>query len=116
MSSGPAPVRRHELRRPVLELPHEAPLRGVTSMRERETVRRIAATRETGPGRVLVGPKVLGKGYARIVSVKDGSGRIESFDLATRKWLVAPNSVTFAEVWSAPAVPINVLPGLAESD
>ncbi|MBI4195883.1 MAG: hypothetical protein HY526_12485 [Betaproteobacteria bacterium] len=79
-------------------------------------MRRIAATRETGPGRVLVGPKVLGKGYARIVAQKDGSGRIERFDLVTRKWLPAPDSVTFADVWSAPPVPFGLLPGIAESD
>lgn len=79
-------------------------------------MRRIAATREPVSGRVLVGPKVLGKGYARIVALKDGSGRIESFDLATRKWLVAPNSVTFTDVWSAPAVPFDLLSGIAESD
>jgi hypothetical protein len=58
------------------------------------------------PGRVLLGPKKLLSGYARIVAQKDGSGRIESFDLASRTWLLAPESVTFSEIWSAPAVPI----------
>ena len=55
-------------------------------------------------GRVLVGPKKLGNGYARIVSQKDGSGRIERFDFASRTWREAAESVTFSEVWSAPAV------------
>jgi hypothetical protein len=56
-------------------------------------------------GRVLIGPKKVRGGYARIVSQKDGSGGIESFDLATRTWLKAAESVTFSEVWSAPIVP-----------
>lgn len=57
-------------------------------------------------GRVLVGPKKLRSCFARIVSLKDGSGRIEKFDLASRTWLVAPDSVTFSEVWNAPPVPM----------
>ena len=60
---------------------------------------------ETVAGRVLVGPKKLRNGYGRIVSLRDGSGRIEKFDVATRTWLLAPESVTFSEVWSAPTVP-----------
>jgi hypothetical protein len=58
---------------------------------------------ENGVGRVLIGPKKLSGCYARIVSQKDGSGRIEKFDFASRSWLEAPVSVTFSEVWSAPA-------------
>jgi hypothetical protein len=58
---------------------------------------------ETVPGRVLIGPKKLGSCYVRIVSQKDGSGRIEKFDPVTARWLPAPESVTFSEVWSAPA-------------
>jgi hypothetical protein len=60
---------------------------------------------ETVPGRVLVGPKKLRNGFVRIISLRDGSGRIEKFDLATRTWLLAPDSITFGEVWSAPPVP-----------
>lgn len=56
-------------------------------------------------GRVLVGPKKLRNGYARIVSLRDGSGRIEKFDLESRTWVQAPESVTFSEVWGAPSVP-----------
>ena len=59
---------------------------------------------ENLPGRVLVGPKKLPSGYVRIVSQRDGSGRIESYDLASRNWSAAPESVTFTEVWSAPSV------------
>jgi hypothetical protein len=59
----------------------------------------------TGPGRVLLGPKILGNSYARIVSQRDGSGLIERFDPRTRSWLPAPESITFSEIWSAPTVP-----------
>jgi len=58
---------------------------------------------ENVPGRVLVGPKKLRSFYVRIVSLKDGSGRIEKFDLASRTWFEAPESITFSEVWSAPS-------------
>jgi hypothetical protein len=58
-------------------------------------------------GRVVVGPKKLRDGYARIVSQKDGSGRIEKLDVATGTWLDAHDGVTFSEVWSAPAAPIS---------
>ena len=54
-------------------------------------------------GRVLVGPKKLRSFYVRIVSLKDGTGRIEKFDLASRTWFEAPESITFSEVWSAPS-------------
>ena len=59
---------------------------------------------EITAGRVLVGPKKLRSCYARIVSQRDGTGRIEKFDIATRTWLQAPDSVTFSEVWGAPLV------------
>ncbi len=68
---------------------------------------------ETAPGRVLVGPKKIDNGYARIVSLKDGSGRIEKFDSASGAWLEAPESVTFGEVWSAPAAAMMQLAALA---
>lgn len=55
-------------------------------------------------GRVLVGPKALHGGFARIVAQKDGSGCIESFNLVSRKWSAAPLDVTFGEVWGAPVV------------
>jgi hypothetical protein len=57
-------------------------------------------------GRVLVGPKKLRSCYARIVSQKDGSGRIEKFDLVSGTWFEAHESITFSEVWSAPSVPL----------
>lgn len=79
-------------------------------------MRRITAARDIMAVRVLVGPKKLGKGFARIVAQKDGSGRIESFNLTAGKWLEAPPSITFTEVWSAPAVPFNLLHQIIESD
>jgi hypothetical protein len=56
------------------------------------------------PVRVMLGPKKLGAGYARIVAQKDGSGCIESFDAASGTWAEAAQDVTFSDVWSAPAV------------
>jgi hypothetical protein len=53
-------------------------------------------------GRVLLGPKKVQAGYARIVALKDGSGCIECFDLVSKTWLLAPQSLTFDEVWGAP--------------
>lgn len=58
-----------------------------------------------GVGRVVVGPRKVRGGYARIVGQKDGSGCIQSFDCTSRTWALAPASLTFGEVWSAPAVP-----------
>ena len=59
-------------------------------------------------GRVLIGPKKVRGGYARLVARSDGTGHIESFDLASRTWSVAPESLTFGELWSAPLVPFSV--------
>jgi hypothetical protein len=53
---------------------------------------------------VLVGPKQIRGGYARIVSQKDGSGCIESYDVASQTWSKAPDSVTFDEVWRGPLI------------
>lgn len=58
--------------------------------------------------RVLIGPKKVRGGFARIVAEKDGSGCIESFDIASRTWSVAADSVTFSEVWSAPPVAVSL--------
>lgn len=57
---------------------------------------------ERRAGRVLLGPKKLRQGYARIVAGRDGSGLIESFDLRSGTWGPAPESITFSELWSAP--------------
>jgi hypothetical protein len=59
----------------------------------------------TGPGRVLIGPKKLRGCYARIVSLKDGSGRIETYNHRSGTWIPAQESITFSEVWSAPSAP-----------
>lgn len=70
----------------------------------------------TGPGRVVVGPRMLGDFCARIVSRKDGSGCIERFDPRSRTWLPAPESVTFSEIWSAPPVPVQLLYTIMECE
>jgi hypothetical protein len=54
------------------------------------------------PGRVLVGPKVIGDGYYRIVSQPDHSGRIEAYDPGFRSWSPAPEEITFSDLWGAP--------------
>jgi hypothetical protein len=56
------------------------------------------------PVRVMLGPKQVDGGYVRIVAQKDGSGLIESFDTASKTWSEAAQEVTFAVVWSAPAI------------
>jgi hypothetical protein len=58
----------------------------------------------SGPDRVVMGPKKLRNCYARIVSLKDGSGRIETYNSRTTTWVAAHESITFSEVWSAPAL------------
>lgn len=58
-----------------------------------------------GPGRVVMGPKKLPGCYARIVSLKDGSGCIERYDPRSRAWVPAQESITFGEIWSAPSAP-----------
>lgn len=64
----------------------------------------IVAKRVIASGRVVLGPKKIKGGYARIISQSDGSGRIETFDVESRKWLVAEETVSFATVWAAPLV------------
>ena len=56
-------------------------------------------------GRVILGPRLVGKDYVRIVARADGSGRIELYDRKTGSWLDALESCTFSDVWSAPASP-----------
>ena len=53
-------------------------------------------------GRVILGPRLVGAGYARIVARADGSGRIELYDRRSGLWQDALEQCTFAEVWSAP--------------
>ncbi len=60
---------------------------------------------ESSPGRVVMGPKKLRTCYARIVSLKDGSGCIERYDPRSGTWSPAYESITFSEVWSAPPAP-----------
>lgn len=64
-----------------------------------------------GPGRVVMGPKKLPSCYARIVSLKDGSGCIERYDPRSQAWIPAHESITFSEVWSAPSAPPFVFAG-----
>lgn len=53
-------------------------------------------------GRVVLGPRLLGTAYVRIVARADGSGRIELYDRNTKSWHDASEQVTFHDVWCAP--------------
>ena len=66
-------------------------------------------------GRVLVGPKKLRSCYARIVSLRDGSGCIERYDPRSGTWSPAHESITFSEVWSAPHAPALMMAHADES-
>lgn len=55
-------------------------------------------------GRVVLGPRLLGKEYVRIVARADGSGHIEMYDKHTHSWRDAPEHCTFSDVWSASTV------------
>ena len=55
-------------------------------------------------GRVVLGPRPVRNGYARIVASADGSGRMELFDAAVGTWRDASGACTFDELWKAAAV------------
>jgi hypothetical protein len=55
-------------------------------------------------GRIVVGPRQVRNGYARIVAAANGAGRIELYDVGSGAWTDAHDSCTFDEVWSGPAV------------
>jgi hypothetical protein len=56
-------------------------------------------------GRVVLGPRLVGTDYVRIVARADGSGRLEQYDRKSSSWRDAPESCTFTDLWSAPVVP-----------
>jgi len=58
-------------------------------------------------GRVVLGPRLVGNQYARIVAVADGSGRIEVYDKDAGSWCAALESCGFADLWSAAALPLT---------
>jgi hypothetical protein len=55
-------------------------------------------------GRVVLGPRLVGTSYARIVALADGSGRIEVYDKSAKSWSAADDSCGFIELWRAAAV------------
>ena len=55
-------------------------------------------------GRVVLGPRQVRNGYARIVAIADGSGRIEMFDAKAGAWRDAVGACSFTELWSASPV------------
>jgi hypothetical protein len=89
---------------PVRQNPHAA---GQAAHPESAPATKAQMMRVTnGPGRILLGPKQLHGCYARIVSLKDGSGSIERYEPRSRAWVPAYDSITFSEVWSAPSAPV----------
>ena len=65
---------------------------------------RTIARPDRTAGRIIVGPRQVETGLARIVACEDGSGRIELYDAVSRVWCDAADECTFSEIWSAPAV------------
>ena len=55
-------------------------------------------------GKVVIGPRAIGNHFYRIVSLHDRSGRIETYDPQSRKWLAAPEDVSFTDVWKGEPV------------
>ena len=52
-------------------------------------------------GRVVLGPRLVGKQYTRITALANGAGRLEIYDSASGAWCAAPDSCSFALLWSA---------------
>ena len=69
-------------------------------------------------GRVVLGPRPVKNGYARVVSVADGSGRLELFDASRGTWHDASGACTFDELWCAAPVfdsrYLSALTGIAD--
>jgi hypothetical protein len=53
-------------------------------------------------GRVVLGPRLVGTVYVRIVAGADGSGHIQLYDRQTASWRDASGQCTFSDVWAAP--------------
>ena len=70
--------------------------------RHEKDSRCILASPSKAVGRVVLGPRRVGRQYARIVARPDGSGRIELFDADTGLWFEALEQCSFSEIWSAP--------------
>lgn len=56
-------------------------------------------------GRVVMGPRLVGSRYARLVALVDGSGLIQLYDESSGLWSDAGESCGFADFWSAAAAP-----------
>jgi hypothetical protein len=67
-----------------------------------DVVRRTIEHCDNPVGRIVLGPRRVRNGYARIVANANGSGRIELFDARSGAWRDAAEKCTFSELWSAP--------------
>jgi hypothetical protein len=72
----------------------------------------IVRKREISSGRTVLGPRKIGGIYARIVSLSDGSGRIEMFDGDSDTWVVT-EAISFSDIWNAPVVSPLVIEQIA---
>jgi hypothetical protein len=63
----------------------------------------IIARPDKTVGRIVLGPRLIGTDYVRIVARADGSGHIQLYDKITAAWGDAPDRCTFSALWSAPA-------------
>jgi hypothetical protein len=66
-------------------------------------------------GRIVLGPRLLGRDYVRIVARADGSGRVEIYDRSTGAWADALERCSFSDVWRSPAVDAMTLASLLAS-
>ena len=64
-------------------------------------------------GRIVLGPREVRGRYVRIVAQADGSGRIEVYDTQSASWGEAIEECTFSDVWSAPALTMSLIAGIA---
>lgn len=64
-------------------------------------MKKASASKIAGGG-VLVGPKLVGDAYYRIVSQRGGPYRVQRFNPASCSWSAAPRNVTFNDVCNAP--------------
>jgi hypothetical protein len=58
-------------------------------------------------GRVVLGPRLVGEQYARIIALANGAGRIEIYDGVAEAWCPAPDTCSFTMLWSAAPAPLT---------
>ena len=87
---------------------HWQPLRDSVRHDSGRQVKTIIARPLKIAGRVVLGPRLVGKQYARIVALANGAGRIEIYDSAAEAWRPAPDTCSFTLLWSAAPAPLTL--------